>query len=142
MLASWGFQDAVHKQTAPSISLGPWAGSVTHTEGEVSLLISQKKWGKVKELVSELKSMLGKPSVDQKHLEQMRWHPGQDQEEYQMHQGGGIDPLEWAEDTWEAVLGTPTDDVLSPELVTPVPYFPSDVKALTSLTVPAFPPTC
>ena len=68
-LAFLGIQDAMQKCTDPSTTPGPWAGSVAHTDGRVSLLVSQQKWDKVKELVGELKGMIGTSSVQQKCLE-------------------------------------------------------------------------
>lgn len=71
-LAYLGIQDAARKRTAPSTTPGPWAGSVSHSEGTVTLLVSQKKWDKTKELVGELESMAAGDTLDRKRLEQIR----------------------------------------------------------------------
>ena len=64
-----GIQDSAHKHACPSTTPCPWAESVAHTDGKVSLLVSQPKCNKVKELVTQLKGMIESPSVQQKHLE-------------------------------------------------------------------------
>jgi hypothetical protein len=49
----------LRKQTSPAECLGPWAGTVTRTEGG-SLVgtVSQEKWDKTKGLLKELTDML------------------------------------------------------------------------------------
>ena len=54
-----GVQDASRKQTSPSMTPGPWAGTVTHTEGgRVSGMVSQEKWDKTKRLIAEMADMV------------------------------------------------------------------------------------
>ena len=53
--ARLGVQDASRKQTLPSKTPGPWAGTVTHTNGrQVCGMVSQEKWEKTKLLIKEL----------------------------------------------------------------------------------------
>ncbi len=55
-----GIQDASRKRTSPTDSPGPWAGTVTRTEGGSLVgLVSQEKWDKTKGLIKELIDMLG-----------------------------------------------------------------------------------
>ena len=55
----YGIQDAGRKRTGPSMSPGPWAGTVCLTvDGDVVGTLSAKKWEKTKALVNELKSMV------------------------------------------------------------------------------------
>ena len=54
-----GVQDASRKQTSPAECQGPWAGTVTRTEGGLLVgMVSQEKWGKTKGLLKELIDML------------------------------------------------------------------------------------
>ena len=54
-----GVQDALRKQTPPSLTPGPWAGTVTHTDGcRVSGMVSQEKWDKTKRLIQEMVVMV------------------------------------------------------------------------------------
>jgi hypothetical protein len=49
-----GVQDASRKRTSPSQTPGPWAGTVTHTDGgEVCGMVSQEKWDKTKRLIGD-----------------------------------------------------------------------------------------
>jgi len=49
-----GIQDASRKRTSPTETPGPWAGTVTHTEGGSVLgMVSQEKWDKTKHLIDE-----------------------------------------------------------------------------------------
>jgi hypothetical protein len=49
-----GIQDASRKRTSPTETPGPWAGTVTHTEGGSVLgMVSQEKWDKTKRLIDE-----------------------------------------------------------------------------------------
>jgi hypothetical protein len=58
---SWrGIQDASRKRTSPTMTPGPWVGTVTHTKGDtVVRMVSQEKWDKTRELLLELDNMLG-----------------------------------------------------------------------------------
>ena len=56
-----GIQDASRKRTLPTESPGPWAGTVTCTEGGSLVgMVSQEKWDKTKGLLKELTDMLTK----------------------------------------------------------------------------------
>ena len=70
---SLGIQDAARKRTAPSLTPGPWAGTVTHTKTAVVATVSEVKWQKVKDLIEELEEMMKHPEVlPHKRLEQIR----------------------------------------------------------------------
>jgi len=57
--ARLGVQDASRKWALPSETPGPWAGTVTHTNGgQVCGMVSQEKWEKTKLLIMELSRML------------------------------------------------------------------------------------
>ena len=46
-----GVQDASQKRTPPSLTPGPWAGTVTHTkDGRLCGMVSQEKWEKTMRL--------------------------------------------------------------------------------------------
>jgi hypothetical protein len=54
-----GVQDASRKRTSPSLTPGPWAGMVTHTDkGMVRGMVSQEKWDKTKRLILEMRGMV------------------------------------------------------------------------------------
>lgn len=54
-----GVQDAARKRTCPSLTPGPWAGTVCLTDnGEVVGTVSLKKWRKTQDLVTELKGLV------------------------------------------------------------------------------------
>jgi hypothetical protein len=56
-----GIQDASRKRTSPMETPGPWAGTVTHTEGGRILgMVSQEEWDKNKLLIAELIQMITK----------------------------------------------------------------------------------
>ena len=68
-----GMQDASHKQTSPSQTSGPWAGTVTHTEGgKVCGMVSQEKWDKAKRLIAELEGMVALDCLPLTRLLQIR----------------------------------------------------------------------
>ena len=59
-----GVQDAARKRTSPSLTPGPWSGTVTHTDnGRVSGMVSQEKWDKAKRLIREMADMVRCPNV-------------------------------------------------------------------------------
>ena len=59
LCAKYGIQDKSAKRTFPSISPGPWAGTVSRTDqGEVVGLVSKEKWAKTRSLVREMAQML------------------------------------------------------------------------------------
>ena len=59
MCSHLGIQDRAAKRTWPSITPGPWAGTVCHTDGgEVSGRVSQEKWEKMKSQLGELQDMI------------------------------------------------------------------------------------
>ena len=54
-----GVQDVSRKRTSPSQMPGPWAGTVTLTDGgRVCGMVSQEKWDKTKRLIAELEEMV------------------------------------------------------------------------------------
>ena len=54
-----GIQDTLRKQTSPTESPGPWARTVTRTEGGSLVgMVSQEKWDKTKGLLKELTNMI------------------------------------------------------------------------------------
>jgi hypothetical protein len=57
-LTNLGVQDAKRKRTSPTLTPGPWAGSVVHTKGGIFSLVSAKRWVKTKELIVELLDLL------------------------------------------------------------------------------------
>jgi hypothetical protein len=47
-----GIQDTSRKRTSPTMTPGPWAGTVTHTDaGAVVGMVSQEKWSKTKAMI-------------------------------------------------------------------------------------------
>ena len=65
-----GVQDASRKRTSPSDTPGPWAGTVTHTEGGCVLgMVSQVKWDKTKLLIAELGKMIPTHKADQQRAQ-------------------------------------------------------------------------
>ena len=107
----YGTQDAARKRTPPSLTTGPWAGTVTHTDnGELVGMVSQKKWDKTKSLIRELAQMIEKGSLPLQRLLEIRgflnyvvrtykwlnpyikglhltidgWRPGKDEEGYKL----------------------------------------------------------
>ena len=75
MCSYLGIQDASRKRTSPSQTPGPWAGSVVHTDDKLVALVSQKKWDKMKSMISELDQLLRAredKKVPHKRLEQIR----------------------------------------------------------------------
>jgi hypothetical protein len=73
IMAKLGIQDAARKRTEPSVTPGPWAGSVVHTDGsEVTLLVSEKKWEKTQMVVRELHEKASSPTMNRKALERIR----------------------------------------------------------------------
>jgi hypothetical protein len=57
-ITNLGVQDAKRKRTSPTLTPGPWAGSVAHTEGGIFSLVSGKQWAEAKELIGELLALL------------------------------------------------------------------------------------
>jgi hypothetical protein len=54
-----GIQDALRKKTSPTMTPGPWAGTVTHTNGgSVMGMVLQEKWIKTEAMVQELVDMI------------------------------------------------------------------------------------
>ena len=52
-------QDTARKRTSPSQTPGPWAGTVTHTDGgRIQGTVSQEKWEKTKGLIAEMAAMV------------------------------------------------------------------------------------
>ena len=52
---SLGIQDASRKRTEPSITPGPWAGTLAHTwNKEVMIIVTQVKCGKTRSLILEM----------------------------------------------------------------------------------------
>ena len=68
-----GVQDASRKRTSPSLTPGPWAGTVTHTDGgRVSGMVSQEKWDKTKRLIREMADMVEQDCLPLARLLQIR----------------------------------------------------------------------
>jgi hypothetical protein len=68
-----GVQDASRKRTLPTETPGPWAGTVTHTEGGCILgMVSQEKWDKTKLLIAELVEMIPKGPLPLQPLLEIR----------------------------------------------------------------------
>ena len=73
VMVKLGLQDAAQKRTEPSVTPGPWAGSVVHTDAsEVTLLVSDKKWEKTQQIVNELAVRAEAVEIDRKSLERIR----------------------------------------------------------------------
>ena len=53
-----GVQDAKRKRTFPSWTPGPWAGTITLTDGEIVFIVSKAKWDKTRCLINELRDMM------------------------------------------------------------------------------------
>ncbi|KAL7490128.1 hypothetical protein ACHAW6_015846 [Cyclotella cf. meneghiniana] len=94
VMARLGIQEASRKRTEPSTTPGPWAGSVSHTQSGVELLVSLAKWEKARLLVEELSEMTREAKVDRKRLERIRGYliytPG---EKTGMRKGTGVSGL-------------------------------------------------
>jgi len=71
VLSKLGIQDVCRKRTEPSVTPGPWAGSVVHTKESVTLLVSEKKWEKTRSMMEELRAMMESDALDRKNLEQI-----------------------------------------------------------------------
>jgi hypothetical protein len=68
-----GIQDASRKRTSPTESPGPWAGTVTRTEGGSLVgMVSQEKWDKTKGLLKELTNMLTNGPLPLQHMLEIR----------------------------------------------------------------------
>lgn len=57
-LSRLGIQDAYRKRTGPSTKPGPWAGTVTLTEGGVFATVTELKWKKTQGVIKEIESMM------------------------------------------------------------------------------------
>ena len=54
-----GVKDASRKRTSPSQTPGPWAGTMTHTEGgRICGTVSHEKWEKTKHLIAKMADMV------------------------------------------------------------------------------------
>lgn len=58
VLSKLGIQDAYRKRTGPNTRPGPWAGTVTLTEGGVFATVTDLKWAKTQGLIRELVQMM------------------------------------------------------------------------------------
>ncbi len=68
-----GIQDASRKRTSPTETPWPWAGTVTHTEGEsVVGMVSQEKWDKTRRLIQELLEMIPKGPLPLQRMLEIR----------------------------------------------------------------------
>jgi len=72
ILNALGIQEAARKRSEPSMHPGPWAGSVTNTEGEVKVTVSREKWAKAKAQVAELQEMAKAGTMRLHRLRQIR----------------------------------------------------------------------
>ena len=67
-----GIQDAAaRKRSEPSLTPGPWAGSVTHADGELRVTVSAEKWAKAKSQVGELAEMAASGQMNLHRLRQI-----------------------------------------------------------------------
>ena len=53
-----GVQDASQKRTSPSQTPGPWAGTVTHTDGGKVCGMVLQKWDKTKRVIAVMEEMV------------------------------------------------------------------------------------
>jgi len=54
-----GLQDAARKRRDPSLTPGPWAGSIIHSdEGVITVSVGQDCWDKAKEMIKEIKGSI------------------------------------------------------------------------------------
>ena len=68
-----GVQDALRKRTSPSLTPGPWVGTVTHTEdGRICGMVSQEKWEKTQRLIGEMLEMMTQDHYPLARLLQIR----------------------------------------------------------------------
>jgi hypothetical protein len=67
-----GMQDSASKRTEPSMTQGPWAGTVTHTDNAVVATVMGAKWRKTKEMIAELDMMEKSGKLEHKRLEQIQ----------------------------------------------------------------------
>jgi hypothetical protein len=69
-----GLQDAPRKRRDPTMTPGPWAGSIVHTTSEaVTISISQERWDKAKSMISWIKDCCDNSTeIDHKMLESYR----------------------------------------------------------------------
>ena len=57
ILVKLGIQDASRKRTSPSMTPGPWAGSVVHTSDGVVMTVTTVKWEKTRDMICRLEEM-------------------------------------------------------------------------------------
>ena len=125
--AQLGIQDAARKRTEPSKTPGPWAGSILHTDTDVSATVTDKKWSKTKAIVEEMNIMAEEEMVSRNRLEVMRgflnyvsrtygwmvpymkclhltidsWREGRDQEGWRVNKPKGrLTIWEWEGEKW------------------------------------------
>ncbi len=68
-----GIQEASQKGTSPTMTPGPWAGMVMHTEGGMLAgMVSQEKWDKTKAMVTELAEMVPKGPLPLQRMLEIR----------------------------------------------------------------------
>ena len=81
MVARWygsgctrrGVQDALQKRTSPSLTPGPWASTVTHTEdGRICGMVLQEKWEKTQWLIVKMSEMMTRDHYPLERLLQIR----------------------------------------------------------------------
>ncbi len=73
MCARMGLQDASRKHTSATQTPGPWAGMVTHTNGnQVCRMVSKEKWEKAKSFIRELVEMLKRDRLPLQRLLSIR----------------------------------------------------------------------
>ncbi|KAL3789526.1 hypothetical protein ACHAW5_007754 [Stephanodiscus triporus] len=70
---TWKAARASRKRTSPTETPGPWAGTVTHTEGgSVVGMVSQEKWDKTKRLIDELCEMVARGPLPLQRMLEIR----------------------------------------------------------------------
>ena len=68
-----GVQDAARKRTSPTMTPGPWAGTITHTDGGTLMgMVSQEKWTKTQGLIKELADMIPRGPLPLQRLLEIR----------------------------------------------------------------------
>jgi len=162
-----GLQFAARKSRPPSLTPGPWAGSVVHTarnQGCVSC--TQEKWVKAQNIVRDLLHQVSQgSSLDHKSLERDRgflihvqhtypaitpylkgvhltidgWREGRDSEGWKLSGPPLANSDSW-DDASHSEINFQDRNPSAPETVLPVPRLKDDLMALTDLFLDEAPP--
>jgi len=160
-----GLQFAARKSRPPSLTPGPWAGSVVHSaDGQVSVSVPPEKWVKAKCIVQTLLELVQQnvalnhkslekdrgflvhvqhtyptitPYIKGLHLTIDSWRVGRDSEGWKL-------PSSALTEIWDDSVTNPLpgrgEDALAPETVIAVPRLQDDLLALTQLLSAEVPP--